>query len=311
MSRRGRIVVILAALGSCSLVTWTCAHRPSSAPGHDSGRFEHGGRERTFIAYEPKTPGLHPLLVALHGRLGTGAQQLKLSAFTTIAEQEGFIVVYPDGIGRSWADGRNTSPASKEGVDDAAFLTALIDEFVAHHQADPNRVYVAGMSNGGFMALTLACRAADKVTAVGSVTGFMGVEFAKTCAPSRPIPVAIIAGDTDPIVAFDGGELQAGRGPIIGAEETFKRWAELDGCDGAPVVSELPDVDPDDGTRVVRREHSSCKGGVTVRLDVVKGGGHTWPSGDRYLPEGIIGKTSRDLDASRELWRFFERAGQR
>lgn len=308
MSRRGRVAVILAALGSCSVITWTCAHRPSSAPGHAAGQLEHGGRTRTFIAYEPATPGPHPLVVALHGRLGTGAQQLQLSAFTALAQQEGFLVVYPDGIGRSWADGRNTSPASKEGVDDVGFLTALIDEFVAHHQADPKRVFVVGMSNGGFMALTLACKAADKLAAVGSVTGLMGAELAKTCAPSRPLPVAIIAGDTDPIVAFEGGELQAGRGPIIGAEATFARWAELDGCSGSPAITELPDLDPADGTRVERRELTGCRDGVRVRLDVVKGGGHTWPSGDRYLPERFIGKTSTDLDATRELWRFFKEA---
>lgn len=310
MRRRGRWLAVLAAIVSFCLVSWTCAHRPSSAAGHAQGRFEHQGRTRTYIVYEPPGAGPHPLVVALHGRLGTGAQQLKLSGFTSIAQQEGFIVVYPDGIGRSWADGRNTSPASKEGVDDVAFLSALIDEFVTKHHADPTRVFVVGMSNGGFMALTLACKVADKITAAGSVTGFMGTELAKTCAPSRAVPIAIIAGDTDPIVPFDGGELQAGRGPIIGAEATFTRWAELNGCTGAPAVTPLPDVDPDDSTRVERRELSGCRDGAKVRLDVVKGGGHTWPRGDRYLPEGIIGKTSRDLDASRELWTFFKGLGR-
>ncbi len=305
MARRARLLTLLIAAGSCGVVTWTCAHRPSSAKGHLEGRLEHGGRTRTFISWSPEGPGPFPLVVALHGRLGSGAQMLKLSGLTAIAEQEQFIVAYPDGIDRSWADGRNTSPASKQGVDDVGFLSALIDEFVMKRNADPSRVYVLGMSNGGFMSLTLACKAADKVTAVGSVTGFLGVELARSCTPSRAVPVAIIAGDADPLVPFAGGEMEGGRGTTTGADETFALWRRLDGCLVEPVITALPDEDPNDGTRVERREVSGCRDGSRVRLDVVKGGGHTWPRGDRYLPEGVIGKTSRDLDASAELWRFF------
>lgn len=301
-----RLPAALVGFALTGVVCWTCAHRPSSAPGHLEGRLEHGGRVRTFISWSPDGPGPFPLVLALHGRLGTGAQQLKLSSFTALAEQERFIVVYPDGIDRSWADGRNNSPASEQGVDDVGFLTALIDEFVAHRGADGTRIYVVGMSNGGFMALTLACRAADKVTAAGSVTGFMGADFAKACAPVRPVPIAIVAGDADPIVPFAGGQVRGRPGTIIGAEATFARWRELDGCPAEPVITALPDAAPDDGTTIERREASGCRDGSLVRLDVVKGGGHTWPRGDRYLPEGIIGKTSRDVDASAELWRFFK-----
>ncbi len=305
MTRRARLLTLMIAAGACGVVTWTCAHLPSTAKGHLEGRLEHGGRTRTFISWSPEGAGPFPLVVALHGRLGTGAQMLKLSGLTAIAEQEHFIVVYPDGIDRSWADGRDTTPASRQGIDDVAFLSALIDEFVTKRGADSSRVYVLGMSNGGFMALTFACRAADKVTAVGSVTGFLGVELAKSCAPSRAIPVAIIAGDADPLVPFSGGELQGGRGTTTGAEESFELWRRLDGCHTEPTITTLPDEDPNDGTRVERHEVSGCRDGSRVRLDVVKGGGHTWPRGDRYLPEGVIGKTSRDLDASAELWRFF------
>lgn len=305
-SPRSRLLGVLLGVGSCGLVSLTCAHRASSAKGHLEGRLEHGGLTRSFIAASPEGPGPFPLVIALHGRLGTGAQQLKLTGMTAVATQERFIVVYPDGVDRSWADGRGTSPASKQGVDDVGFLRALIDEFVAHRRADPSRVYVMGMSNGGFMALTLACRAADRVTAVGSVTGLMGAELAASCAPSRPVSVAIVAGDHDELVPFDGGAMTGGRGSIIGADETFARWRVLNGCQGAPMISPLADGDPEDGTRVERREVARCREGSRVRLDVVKGGGHTWPGGDRYLPERFIGKTSRDLDASRELWDFFK-----
>ncbi|MBL8920902.1 MAG: prolyl oligopeptidase family serine peptidase [Myxococcaceae bacterium] len=304
--KRFRLPIALTVVALSGAFCWTCAHRPSSAPGHAQGRLESGGRVRTYISWSPDGPGPFPLVLALHGRLGTGAQMLTLTSLTALAEQERFIVVYPDGIGRSWADGRGTSPASKEGVDDVAFLSALIDELVKNGRADARRVYVTGMSNGGFMALTLACLVPEKLAAVGTVTGFMGEDFATRCVPARPTPVAIVAGDTDPIVPFVGGELQGGRGRAIGAEATFARWLQLDGCPGTPVVTALPDAAPDDGTTIERREVSGCSGGSAVRLDVVKGGGHTWPRGDRYLPARLVGRVSQDMDASAELWRFFK-----
>lgn len=307
MKTRARLAAVAIAVGSCGVVTWTCAHRPSSAPGHAQGRLEHQGRVRTFISWAPDGPGPFPLVIALHGRLGSGAQMLELSSLTSVAQREGFAVVYPDGVGRSWADARGTSPASKEGVDDEGFLLALIDAQLATGRVDPRRVYLVGMSNGGFMALTFACRHAERIAAVGSVTGFMAEALHTSCAPSRPVPVAVLAGDTDPVVPFEGGELQGGRGTIVGAEATFAIWAQLDGCASDGTVTQLPDVDPADGTRVERRERTGCRDGAAVRLDVVKGGGHTWPGGDRYLPERVVGKRSSDLDASVELWRFLSR----
>lgn len=295
------LVVVLVLTGS---VCWTCAHWAGPVAGTTEGRFVHQGRQRRYLSVVPEGEGPFPLVLALHGRLGSGAQMLKLSGLVPIAQRERFVLVAPDGIGRSWADGRGTSPASKEGVDDVGFLLALVDEFVAKHRVDPARVYVVGMSNGGFMALTLACRVPERFAAVGSVTGFMGTDFAKGCAPARPVPVMIVAGDTDPIVPFAGGELEGGRGHILGAEATFARWRALNGCVGEPVVTALEDRAPDDGTTIERREVTGCAAGASVRLDVVRGGGHGWPRGDRYLPESIIGKTSQDDDASEALWAF-------
>jgi polyhydroxybutyrate depolymerase len=299
--RLSALVLVAICTGS---VCWTCAHWSGSIPGAVEGRLEHGGRTRTFLSIVPEGPGPFPVVLALHGRLGTGTQMLKLSGLAPLGQRERFMVVAPDGIGRSWADGRNTSPASKEGVDDVGFLVALVESLVAKGQVDPSRVYVVGMSNGGFMALTLACRTPERFAAAGSVTGFMGFDFAAACAPSRPVPIMIVAGDTDPIGPYQGGELEGGRGRILGAEATFARWRELNGCTAEPTVSPLSDADPDDGTRIERREVTGCRDGSAVRLDVVRGGGHTWPRGDRYLPEEVIGKTSRDVEASAELWTF-------
>ncbi|MCU0699025.1 MAG: hypothetical protein MUC96_21180, partial [Myxococcaceae bacterium] len=144
--KRLRLPAFVAVVALTGSVCWTCAHWAGPVAGTSEARFTHAGRERRYLAVIPEGPGPFPLVVALHGRLGSGAQMLKLSGLVPIAQRERFVLVAPDGVGRSWADGRNTSPASKEGVDDVAFLVALVNEFVATHHVDPARVYAVGMS---------------------------------------------------------------------------------------------------------------------------------------------------------------------
>jgi polyhydroxybutyrate depolymerase len=242
--------------------------------------------------------------LALHGRLGDGRGQAQLSGFAAVAKREGFTVVFPDGVDASWHDARELGPAAEQKVDDVAFLTALIDDFVSKG-SDPRRVFVAGMSNGGFMALTLACRVAGKLAGVVSVTGGVSVALSKDCAPTRPLPVAFIMGTRDPLVPFDGGTVARKNGEVLSAEAGARFFAKRFGCEGEPVVESLPDTAPDDGTRTERRRWSGCEAGVHVDLYAVENGGHTWPGGWQYLGEWLVGKTAKDFSASEVAWRFF------
>ncbi|MEW5739764.1 MAG: PHB depolymerase family esterase [Myxococcota bacterium] len=281
-----------------------CAHaRPPADPDLRPGSLESGGRTRTYLSWSPGKPGA-PLVVALHGRMGTAVGMEQLSALTAIAKREGFTVVFPDGVDKSWHDARDWGPAADQGVDDVAFLRALIDDFLAKG-ADPRRVFMLGMSNGGFMTLTFACRAADKVTAVASITGGVSAPLAKDCPMSRPVPTAFFMGSDDRLVPFHGGKVANGRGETLSADASARFFAAKNGCQGEPVVEKLPDVAPDDGTRVELRRWSGCRGNGHVELYVIEGGGHTWPGGWQYAREFLIGKTSKDLSASEAAWRFF------
>jgi len=282
-----------------------CAHaRPKADADLKRGSLESGGLKRTYLWWSPEQPGA-PLVIALHGRFGTGEAQEQLSGLTAIAKRERFTVVFPDGVDKSWHDARDLGPAAEQHVDDVAFLSALIDAFVAKG-ADPRRVFMLGMSNGGFMTLTFACRAADKVTAVASITGGVSVQLAKACAPSRPVPVAFFMGTEDPLVPFAGGPVaRKNNGEVISADAGARLFAQLFACEKEPVAERLPDVDPSDGTTVERRRWSGCQGGAHVELYVIEHGGHTWPGGWAYLSDHFIGKTSKDLNASDAAWRFF------
>ncbi|HEU5344892.1 MAG TPA: PHB depolymerase family esterase [Ktedonobacterales bacterium] len=264
-----------------------------------------GGLTRTYHVHLPPAISAGrplPLLLSLHGRLGTGANQAKLTDFDAVADANGFIVVYLDGYERSWADGRGTTPADKAGVDDVAFLSAALDQVIAREPVDATRVYVAGMSNGGFMTERLGCDLARRFAAIAVVAADFDQPLAQRCAPTHPLPVMLIHGSADPLVPEAGGPIDGE--PTLSMAETVARWVSLAGCSPTPAVAALPTIVAD-GTSVQRSIYSGCKGGAQVIYYVVIGAGHIWPDGPQYLPRSIIGKTSHNLDASQVIWQFF------
>lgn len=277
--------------------------------GTQEEEIESGGRTRSFLYRLPPghTTELYwPLVVALHGRFGQGDDAEKLGHLSALADREGFVVAYPDGFRRSWNDLRGLTPASRHDVDDVGFVRDLIDWFVRTKGVDPKRVYVTGMSNGGFMTLRIACELSDRIAAAGVVTATMPDVPSERCRPARPVPIAFVNGTEDPLVDDEGADpgLRGGP-PLLSSEKTRERWAALNGCAAdEPLDTRRIDL-VDDGTAIVRTAHGKCAAGADVVLYSVQGGGHTWPGGVQYLPASVIGKTSRDLDASEELWGFF------
>ncbi len=118
-----------------------------------------------------------------------------------------FVAAYPDGLNRSWNDGRGISPA-----DDVAFVRAAIEDIERAHDVDPRRIYAAGISNGGFFSNKLACDLSDKIAAIASVAATMPEKLVAECKPSRPVPVMYMQGSKDPLVPIDGGEVGFRRG---------------------------------------------------------------------------------------------------
>jgi len=123
-----------------------------------------GGVERTYLVHVPTSHDKEkpmPLIIALHGGGGTGRHMMRLTlgGFNTLSEEEGFVVVYPDAIGRHWNSGRADviySPFLKD-IEDVTFISELVDHMVDKYNVDKGRVCVMGMSNGGFIPHRLAC----------------------------------------------------------------------------------------------------------------------------------------------------------
>jgi polyhydroxybutyrate depolymerase len=281
----------------------------------------HDNLERTFHIHFPegyiKSLKL-PLVIALHGRGGEGESMILVTkrGFDKLADKDQFLVVYPDGIEKNWNDGRAdeqvTDRAHKENIDDVGFISALIDRMIKDYNADAKRVYITGISNGAIMSYRLACEISSKVTAIAPVDGNIPYLLLNECFPSKPVSVLAINNVDDPMVPFEGGEIwvnfhRVRLGKVLSVNESIVFWVRRNKCKVIPYIFQEPDRDPTDGTRVLRKEFREGMGGTEVILYKIDGGGHTWPGGLQYLPAFIIGRTSRDINASEVIWAFFKR----
>ena len=314
---RRRIALWVLAAVAC-LVAGTCAlRRWQQGRGLTERSLAHDGMERVYFVHLP--PGHSrtkpvPLVVTLHGGGGTarGFESGTGAGVTSEADRRGWVVVFPEGIERGWHDGREevTARDGKRGaVDDVGFIRALVDRMQADYGIDPKRVYATGISNGGFMCQRLAVELSDRMAAVASVTATLP-KVLEPQTPSRAVSVMLVNGTADPLVPYEGGQVQVfgrERGEVMSTDATIAWWAKHGGCTAAPSTRSLPDRAPDDGTTVSRTEISGCRAESAVVLYRVQGGGHTWPGGQQYLPRSVIGIVSRDFDATPEIFDFFSK----
>ncbi len=272
------------------------------------------GRVRTFLIYEPphyNKSRRNPLVIALHGGGGDAQKMEKLTnyEFNRLADRYGFMVVYPEAVEKHWNDGRGIEDytSQRENVDDVKFISRLIDFMVENYSVDPKRVYVTGMSNGAIMSFRIAYELGNKVAAIAPVAGEIPYNVFANETPIAPVSVLMINGLEDPLVPWDGGYVHfrdRKLGRVIGVEKSLEVWVKKDNCTVLKDKHYLPDK-ADDGTRVWLKEYRNNTTGEEVLLYGIDGGGHAWPGGSQYFPEGVIGKTSRDIDACQVIWSFF------
>ena len=278
-------------------------------------KMEFDGRERSYIVHLPpkeKMNGPLPLLFHLHGGGGTakGTPGLTFGRFNTLANRDGFIVVYPNAINKNWNDGRKLENvlAWKEDIDDVGFITAIVDELNQKHNIDSTRIFTTGMSNGGFMSSRLLCDRANIFRGGAILTASLSKDYLSQCKPEKPMAIMVMNGTDDPLVPYNGGQVMVfrkTRGEIVSTDEYVAFWKDKNDCEVNQDKVDLPDI-ADDGTTVSVSKYSDCKEEGALVLYTVDGGGHTWPGGKQYLGERWIGKTNRDIVACDVIWDFFK-----
>ena len=265
------------------------------------------GRTRTYRLYVPASlPAGEPvpLLVGLHGGTGWGAQFQRSSGFDGIAEANGFLAVFPDGVGvgptettRTWNGGICCGPAARDDVDDVGFISLLIGDITARYDVDPGRVVAAGHSNGGVMSIRLACELSEQIGAVGFQAASMSID---SCDPPAPVSMLHLHGEADENVPPQGGKGTKG---ISGVDwrpalDGLRTIATADGCPDEPATVTVPDQ-PD--LKIER--WAPCDDGTVVEYVLVPGANHAW-MGAEAGPLSPSGPPFAGFDSSAAIWAF-------
>jgi polyhydroxybutyrate depolymerase len=279
-------------------------------------RFNHDGRERRYLLQLPAArPALAPMIVVLHGGGGGGATAVAFDQppahFREIAERDGVIVVYPEGIGQVWNDCRSENAIAVSKADDVAFLVALVAHLVATRAADPARLFLTGASNGGMMAFRVAAEAPGLFAAIAPNIANEPVDPFRECAQpltsNARTPLLLINGTLDPWMPWLGGSVvnDPARGLVISTRQTLMRFLARNGCSGKFSQRTLPNLDPADGSTLVEQRWLGCLPDSPLVAVNVVGGGHCLPSLTRF---GCIGRQNRDAEAAELMWAFFRDA---
>ena len=266
---------------------------------HTNGTIVSSGRKRSYLLYVPKTydPATPaPLVISIHGYGEWPAHQMQISRWNSLADQYGFIVVYPSGTGfpKRWRT-RGAADSETDPLLDVTFISDLIDKLEGGYNLDPARIYANGLSNGGGMSFVLSCKLSERIAAIGTVSGaylFAWDEY----RPVRPVPVIVFHGTADAVVPYQGGPSRAFNLPFPFIPEWVAALAHHNGCSGTP--QEIPARGAVSGIR-----YNNCTADIVFYT--IAGGGHAWPGGEP-MPKFIVGHTTQDIDATRVMWDFFQ-----
>jgi polyhydroxybutyrate depolymerase len=273
----------------------------------------HDGIPRHYTIFVPSSysPDVDaPLVVNMHGLTLNRSFQMTASGMNAVAEQEGFLVAYPDAVGGDWSGPQ----------DNIGFIDLLIDDVSSQYSVDSSKVYATGFSQGGAMSYILSVAMPDRFAAIASVSGPRVVAAGDVLfppdvptTPDRPFPLLHIHGTGDPIVPYSGGSGFMGV-QFPPAEQIVAEYVRNNGGDATPTIVDLPNTNTTDGTTVQKwtydggtyLDSAGNSREAEVLLYRIAGGGHNWP-GDSTAWPGWASPVNFDISASTEIWDFFSR----
>ena len=277
------------------------------------GSIEVGGLKRTYTTYVPG--GLAqgaPLVVVMHGS-GENAARIRAETgygFDRLADEHGFAVVYPNSYTLDWDDCGKVGDVSVNGVniDDVGFLVALVDKLITEIGIDRGRVFATGVSAGGFMSIRLALEAPSRFRAVAAVSANMPTPENSKCKPvGQGTSVMIMNGTKDPLVPFNGGEVNLlglfyKGGNVRSSRDSGQYFADLNNIVGAPETNQTPMADKVSVEQVLWRNGSKAE----VELVAIHGGGHGITQPYWRRPR-LLGPSPMEPNGPALIWAFFER----
>lgn len=236
-----------------------------------------GETERSYVVMNPQTDGTQqkPLIIVLHGSMGSGASMSSAIDLNALANDEDVIVAYPDAPAGNWAEGCGCNNADRLQIPDLEFMDAMIADIDQKYAIDRERIVAAGFSQGGLFATRLACERSTTFAGVVVVAATMSVPLSQTCEPERAIPITFIHGKMDLVLPYYG--TNDGALSLLPAEATAQFWADKNNTMSNPVI----EYSPSEVSREVILYHYISKSWshhTDVRLYAIERGNHTWHS---------------------------------
>jgi len=220
---------------------------------------------------------------------------MNITDFNTIAEENNFIVCYPDGNDNAWNANMNVSVST---TDDKGFIEKIAVYFRLNFNTNPQKQYLCGFSNGGFMSHKMACESEDCFAAIASVSGNMSDTVYANCNPKFPTAVFHIHGTADAVVPYIGSPTT-----VVSVNQTIEKWKGFLNCTNSTSTYDFPNINLLDLSTATKTTYTSC-GGNSLSYITVNGGGHQWPGLSTIV--GGVGTINMDFNSPREIWSFLD-----
>jgi polyhydroxybutyrate depolymerase len=297
------------------MATLPQGHIPTSKTYERTMDYWTEGFRRSYIVHVPpsfdRNPAL-PLVVVIHGAFDTAKGMEKSTGFSDMADREGFVVMYPNGIGlfgflQHWNAGHCCGKAASDGIDDIGFVTAAIEDVCTRLNIDRSRIYMTGFSNGGMFAYRFAAERGDLLAAAAPVAGSIGGKASDDVPEWRPpepvkaVPIIIFHGLSDREIPYNGGisPSRGGSRTYLSVQDSIQFWIRHNGCNPQPEEKDLRDG------RVHFRQWKDCQTSSPVFLYAIENWGHEWPG--RYFTSKLNdGDPLKNFDAAEVIWNFFK-----
>ena len=270
---------------------------PTPGTASFSETISYQGLARSYIVVRPDPVITDaPALILMHAHGITPQTMANLARAGRLAHDYGVWVYLPQGENGKW----NEDPSSSSTIDDVGFISKMLDDAISRDKIDSKRVYAAGYSAGGFMAERLACQLSNRIVGFVAVAATLrnSMATAAQCAPTHAMPVAFMDGTSDLVVPYKGEP------SVQSAAAATAFWAVKNSCAATQTSTVTLPQQAKDGTTVALTRFTQCPAAAATALYTINGGGHTWPDSPYSVYTAYLGKTTQNLDATVELWKF-------
>lgn len=288
---------------------------PEIPPGPKEVQIAHDNYIRNVTYQIPKKlrKRKRSLVICLHsgGETADNFARITRRGFNKLSETSNFVVAYPEALNNYWNDARTDSISLShyDEIDDVGFIDKVIDYAIDSFRIDPSNIFVTGLSEGGLMTFRLACEIPQKIKGFATVAASLSLDQLVDCRADTTVSLLAINGTRDPILPYSGGQIiidEMEQGSVLPIEDAINFWLKESECTDKSSTRDISNRDTFDETRSEKIIYSNCKYGNKIVLIKVNNGGHTWPGGRQYEGQRNIGKTSKDFNATAEIWKFFK-----